>query len=100
MGKLSSKIPDDIPICDFMLDERYGRTPIAQSKDPYTCGFTGKSYSAREVVERVDALSRGLAKEFDWAPNSGTEWDKTLAIFAVNTVRSAADLSQCDCGRS
>lgn len=79
-------IPQDIPISEFMLNERYGRLPISQSRDPFTCAVTGKSYSAREVTERVDYLARGLAKELNWGVNEGTEWDKVLGIFSVNTV--------------
>jgi hypothetical protein len=79
-------IPDNIPISEFMLNERYGRVRHASSRDPYTCGITGKSYSSKEVANRVDSLARSLSKEFGWAPNEGSEWDKTLAVFALNTV--------------
>ncbi|KAI9037157.1 acyl--CoA ligase [Aspergillus affinis] len=79
-------IPDNIPISEFMLTDLYGRNPLGYSKDPFTCGFSGKSYSSLEVVDRVDYLSRGLAKEFGWAPNQGTEWDKTVGIFSLNTI--------------
>ncbi|KAJ5689000.1 Acyl-CoA ligase inpC [Penicillium macrosclerotiorum] len=81
-------IPDSIPINEFMLNERYGRVAHDSSRDPFTCGLTGKTYSSREVVDRVDHIARGLAKEFGWAPNEGTEWDKTLAVFSVNTIDS------------
>lgn len=80
-------IPDDIPISEFMLNEKYGRRAMTASRDPYTCGVSKKSYSTQEVVERVDLLARAIAKEFNWAPNKGSEWDKTLGIFALNTVR-------------
>lgn len=79
-------IPDDVPICDFMLHERYGRHPLGYSLDPFTCGLTGKSYSTLDVVDRVDYLSRALAREFGWQPNEGTEWDKVVGVFSVNTV--------------
>lgn len=79
-------VPDDVAISEFMLNEKYGRVPHAQSRDPYTCGLTGKTCSSREIVDRVDHIARGLAKEFGWAPNQGTEFDKTLAVFSVNTV--------------
>lgn len=79
-------VPDDIPISEFMLNEKYGRVAHAHSRDPYTCGQTGKTYSSREVVDRVDHIARALAKEFGWLPNQGTEFDKTLAVFSVNTV--------------
>ncbi|OJI84509.1 hypothetical protein ASPTUDRAFT_668386 [Aspergillus tubingensis CBS 134.48] len=79
-------IPDNIPLSEFMLTDLYGRNPLGYSRDPFTCGITGKSFSALEVVDRVDYLSRALSKELNWKPNTGTEWDKTLAIFSLNTI--------------
>lgn len=79
-------IPDSISISEFMLNEKYGRVPHSSSRDPYTCGLTGKSYSSQEVTNHVDSLARSLSKELGWAPNEGSEWDKTMAVFAVNTV--------------
>ena len=78
--------PDSIPICDFVFDEHYGRHPLGYSKSPFTCGLSGKTYSALEVKERVDYLARGLAKELGFKPNEGTEWDKVIAVFSLNTV--------------
>lgn len=52
----------------------------------FTCGVTGKSYSALEVKERVDYLARGLAKELGWQPNQGSEWDKVVGVFSANTL--------------
>lgn len=75
-----------------MLDERYGRWPLKRSRPPFTCGLTGKQYSALEVKERVDYLARGLAKELGWSPNGGTEWDKVVGVFSVNTVRLSQKL--------
>ncbi|OQV03944.1 AMP-binding enzyme domain-containing protein isoform 1 [Cladophialophora immunda] len=80
------EIPDTVPICEFMLDEQYGRVPYAESKEAYTCGLTGKSISARRQKEDVDSLSRALAKEFGWGVNEGTEYDKVVGIFALNTI--------------
>ncbi|GAT21108.1 phenylacetyl-CoA ligase [Aspergillus luchuensis] len=79
-------IPDNIPLSEFMLTDLYGRNPLGYSRDPFICGITGKSFSALEVVDRVDYLSRALSKELNWKPNTGTEWDKTLAIFSLNTI--------------
>ncbi|KAF2868054.1 hypothetical protein BDV95DRAFT_549721 [Massariosphaeria phaeospora] len=78
--------PDSISIGDFILDERYGRHPLGYSHHPFTCGLTGKTYSSLEVKERVDYLARGLAGELGWQPNAGSEWDKVIAVFAVNTI--------------
>ncbi|KAL9119087.1 MAG: hypothetical protein Q9187_004358 [Circinaria calcarea] len=77
---------DSIPLCDFMLDERYGRQPLSESRPPFTCGLTGKEYSALEVRDRVDWLARGLSKELGWQPNVGTEWDKVIGVFSLNTI--------------
>jgi len=80
--------PDSVSIADFMFDELYGRHPLGYSRPMFTCGLTGKEYSSLEVRERVDFLARGLAKELGWQPNQGTEWDKVIAVFSVNTVRT------------
>ena len=87
--KLPFDPPDSIPVCDFLLDERYGRTPLADSRNPFTCGLTGKTYSMAEVKQRVDYLARGLSKELGWKPNEGGEWDKVIGVFSANAVSNA-----------
>ena len=77
--------PDNI--CDFILDEKWGRHPMHHSRPPFTCGLTGAEHSIYEVRDRVNALARALSKELGWEPNKGTEWDKVIAIFSLNTVR-------------
>jgi hypothetical protein len=79
-------IPDNIPISEFMLTDANGRYPLSKARHPFTCGLTGKTYSALEVKDRVEYMSRGLAKLLNWEPNGGSEWDKTLVIFSLNTV--------------
>ncbi len=81
------EVPDTIPICDFILDEKHGRRPYSQSWDPYTCGLSGKTIKATDQKTRVDHLARALAKEFGWKVNEGTEMDKVVGVFALNTVR-------------
>ncbi|RDL41605.1 Acetyl-CoA synthetase-like protein [Venustampulla echinocandica] len=80
--------PDSIPISEFLFNEAYGRHPIKASRNPYTCGITGLTYTASEQVDRVELLARSLANEFGWHPNKGSEWDKVVGIFALNTVDS------------
>ncbi|KAK2060950.1 AMP-binding enzyme [Colletotrichum caudatum] len=78
--------PDSITIAEFMSNEKYGRYPIAQARNPYTCGLSGKSYTASEVKQRTDSLARAISKKLDFAPNEGTEWDKVVALFSLNTI--------------
>lgn len=78
--------PDSINISEFMLNEQYGRYPLHHARQPFTCGLTGFGYSALEVRDRVDQLARALSKELGWRPNGGTEWDKVIGIFSVNTI--------------
>lgn len=88
-----------------MLDEQFGRNPFADSRDPFTCGISGKTYTNTQVKERSDVLARALSKELGWKPNSGSEYDKVMGVFALNTVcileidaqvREADDLMQID----
>jgi hypothetical protein len=78
--------PDSISILDFMRDEKYGRYPLTKSSAPFTCGLTGKSYSAVEFFERSEYLARSFSKRLAWQPNEGTPWDKVACIFALNNV--------------
>ena len=84
--QLPFEIPDSIPISEFMLSEEYGRRPLADSKPPFSCGLCGVEYSALEVRDRVGYLARALSQELGFKPNEGTEWDKVVGVFAVNTV--------------
>lgn len=71
-----------------MLDEQYGRHPLGYSRNPFTCGISGKTYTALEMKERVDYLARAISHELSWQVNKGTEWDKVAGIFSLNTIDS------------
>ncbi|CCD42431.1 similar to AMP dependent CoA ligase [Botrytis cinerea T4] len=79
-------IPDDIPISQFMLNEKHGRKPFKSSRNPFTCGITGKTYTVSEQAQRVEHLARALSKELGLQPNAGTEWDKVMGIFSLNSI--------------
>lgn len=79
--------PDSIPIFDFIFNDKYRARSQAASESPFTCGLSGKTYSIEEVKERVDLLARALSERLGWEPNDGTEWDKVLGIFSLNSVR-------------
>ncbi|KAG5657898.1 hypothetical protein KAF25_007931 [Fusarium avenaceum] len=78
--------PDSISLHEFMRNETYGRQPISKSRNPFTCGITGKSYYVSEAHQRADFVARALARRLDFSPNEGVEWDKVVAVFSVNTI--------------
>jgi hypothetical protein len=84
--KLPFDPPDDISLPEFLFDPKWGRESYDTAEPPFTCGLTGKEYSAAEQHDRVEDLAKGLAKELAWHPNTGSEWNKVVGIFAVNTV--------------
>jgi len=69
-----------------MRNEVYGRCPATKSRNPYTCGLTGKTYTTAESSKRTDLLAKGLAKVLGWEPNVDLAWDKVIAVFSFNTV--------------
>jgi len=91
--KLAFDPPDTVSIADFMLDDQYGRHPLHHSRPFFTCGLSGKSYTVEESLKRVNWLARGLAKELGWESNKGSEWDKVIGVFSLNTVRTLHETS-------
>lgn len=79
-------VPDSISVETFMFDENYGRYPLGYSNPPFTDGLTGRNYSALEVKERIDYVARALSEELGFKPNEGSEWDKVVGCFSVNTM--------------
>lgn len=69
-----------------MSSERFGRCPIPRSRNPYTCGLTGKTYSTTDSHQRADFIARALAKVTGWQPNEGTCWEKVIGVYSFNTV--------------
>ncbi|KAG7291737.1 hypothetical protein NEMBOFW57_001757 [Staphylotrichum longicolle] len=84
--KLPFDPPDSITIGEFMRSEIYGRHPIAKSRNPFTCGLTGKTYSVTEAHKRTDLIAKALAKIMNWEPNADSPWDKVVGVFALNTI--------------
>ncbi|KAL7786786.1 hypothetical protein V8C37DRAFT_391701 [Trichoderma ceciliae] len=86
--KLPFDPPDSIPIHEFLFNDgaAYGRYSIADSLPPFTCGITGKSHSATEVKGRIEWLSAALASELGFDVNNGSEFDKVIGLFSVNTI--------------
>jgi hypothetical protein len=78
--------PDSLPIHEFMLNDAHRAHPTAESRNPFTCGLSGRTYTAQESADRAEFLARALSKELGWLPNTGAEWDKVIGIFSLNTV--------------
>ncbi|PYH40109.1 uncharacterized protein BP01DRAFT_396111 [Aspergillus saccharolyticus JOP 1030-1] len=90
-GELPSN-PDTLPLCDFMLDEQYGRAPIDQSPAPFICNVTGKGSSPAEIIERADYLARALSRELGWEPDTGTSGRRLhLPRPVVKSAQAGAD---------
>ncbi|KAH7037220.1 uncharacterized protein B0I36DRAFT_62996 [Microdochium trichocladiopsis] len=84
--KLPFDPPGSIPIHEFWGDERHGRLPFDRSRNPFTCGLTGKTYTNREVASRVNHLARALSKRLGWRVNDDTPWDKVLNVYSLNSI--------------
>ncbi|EFX02406.1 phenylacetyl-ligase [Grosmannia clavigera kw1407] len=78
--------PDSVTIEQFMTSEKFGRSPLVESRNPFTCGLTGKTRSWVDLVRRADFLARALGKRLGWQPNQGTPWDKVVAVFSLNSI--------------
>ncbi|KAG5765929.1 hypothetical protein H9Q72_006008 [Fusarium xylarioides] len=85
-------LPDSITIEEFMYSEKHGRKPLKLSRNPYTCGLTGQTYTVAEVKERVDSMARAIAKRLDWSVANGREWDKVACVFSWNTLIALSSL--------
>lgn len=81
------EIPDSITVAEFISNDKYGRHPIKTSRRPFTCGMTGRSYTIEEVNERVNSLAKSLHAILKFDVEGGTEWDRVVAIYSLNTVR-------------
>ncbi|KAF5552856.1 phenylacetyl ligase [Fusarium mexicanum] len=78
--------PDSVSVAEFMSSDEYGRYPIAKARHPYTCGLTGKTRTAEEVISREDLLARGIGRALQLDSQSGSEWDRVCVIFSLNTI--------------
>jgi hypothetical protein len=78
--------PETVSVAEFMLNDEHLSVPLKNAKNPFTCGLSGRTYTALEAKERVRYLSRGIAKELGFEVNKGTEWEKMVAIYSLNTV--------------
>ncbi|KAH8886696.1 acetyl-CoA synthetase-like protein [Thozetella sp. PMI_491] len=84
--KLPFDPPDSIPIHEFMASETTGRYPISKSRNPFTCGLTGKTYTTTESHDRAYQIAKALSKITGWEPNQDSPWEKVIGVFSFNTI--------------
>lgn len=83
-------IPDSVPLHQFMHQEQYGRYPISKSRNPFTCGLTGKSHTTEAFFSRSEYLGRSLAKRLDWTSSGeASPWERVCCVFSLNSVSMA-----------
>ncbi|KAH6607267.1 amp-binding enzyme [Trichoderma cornu-damae] len=78
--------PDSITIQEFIQNDQHGRYPLARSRNPYTCGITGRTFTAAQVAERTDFMARAIGKRLGFNPHQDTEWERVVAIYSLNTI--------------
>lgn len=69
-----------------MRSEVHGRRKIAKSRNPFTCGITGRTFTTVEAHRRSDNVAKALSKVMGWQPNVDSPWDKVVGVFSFNTV--------------
>ncbi|GFF58215.1 4-coumarate--CoA ligase-like 2 [Aspergillus udagawae] len=78
-------IPDSVPVGEFALNQT-GRTASSEEETAFVDGISGTSYAIKTVRQRVEHLARGLGQRLGWSPDSGSPWDKVVAIYSLNTI--------------
>ncbi|RGP63269.1 putative phenylacetyl- ligase [Fusarium sporotrichioides] len=84
--KLPFDPPDSVTVPEFVFREDGVRKPHSRSRNPFTCGISGKTYTTVKVIERQKLLARALAKRLGYDIREGTEWDRVVALYSVNTI--------------
>ena len=87
---LPFEIPDALSVEDFILDEKYRSRALQDSKAPFVCGLSGRSYAVQELRQRIDYLARELSSRLQWHPNTGSPSGKIVAIYSLDSVSRIA----------
>ncbi|KAL2825067.1 hypothetical protein BDW59DRAFT_146767 [Aspergillus cavernicola] len=84
--QIPCEIPDSVTVGQFALEGNASLPPQCGGKPPFVDAITGKSYSTKTLLERVELLSRALAQELGWSPNEGSPEDKVVGVYSWNTL--------------
>ena len=80
-------VPDDIPLFDFLFDDRFRPRKCQDSPPPFIDGVSGHGFGIAETRRRVEWLAAGLARQLGIGDFSGEAWRRVVGVFAVNNVR-------------
>lgn len=69
-----------------MRNDKYRPVSLVESRNPFTCGLTGRTLSYATLFQNTEFLARALSKRTGWQPNEGVAWDKVVGIFSLNAV--------------
>lgn len=84
--EIATEVPDSVPLGQFVLETTSSSCTIGGEPRLFVDGISGHSYSAQEIRQRIEWLSTALANRLGWSPNTGSPWDKVVAIYSLNTV--------------
>lgn len=84
-------IPDDIPLSDFIFDDRFRTRKCRDSGLPFIDSVSGGGYSISETRRRIEWLAAGLANKLGIHDISGDVWQRVVGLFAVNNVSQEYD---------
>lgn len=82
-------IPDDMPLEEFLFDDRYRPRKCADSPPPFVDSVDGTGSDVQETQRRIGWLAAGLAKQLDIHDVHGDVWERVVSIFAINNVSSS-----------
>ena len=89
-------VPDDIPLFDFLVDDRFRPRKCQDSPPPFVDGVSGQGFGIAETRRRVEWLAAGLARQLGISDFSGEAWQRVVGVFAVNNVRRKNTLILAD----
>ncbi len=81
------EVPDNIPLSEFLFDDRFRPRKCDNSPPPFIDSIDGKGYSVAEVKHRIEWLAAGLAQHLNLDDVTGNQWERVISIFTTNNVR-------------
>ena len=84
--RLPYEPPDNLTLEQFITSDEHRPIPFRLARPPFSDGCGEAGTQPAECLRRIDLLSRSLNHILDWRLDHGSEWNKVMAIFTLNTV--------------